>query len=287
MLSTKWCFVAVAVVGIAGPAWAIVLIDPDTNNGSFEMAGGVINVEKIQEWDGAVDIDFWTEWTGVSGAMGDSGIEMTGNASDGDMVSFLQPNNAVYNLTSHVAQEGDNFFFSWDHVLRNSLHTVGLVWDDGGTITSIAASEISSDTAGTSNSNSFTVQAGDPWIGSTIGLGLVNNNSNYPEVDNFILTANEAAAVPGDVDGDGDVDLVDYGFIRDNFRLSPATKEQGDITGANIVDLNDFLLWRSNHPFPAAGSAEIAAGDQAIPEPNSWLLASLTGLAVIYRRSRT
>ena len=182
------CLTAILVIG-GGPVLAsTTLIDATTNNGSFELADGIVNTTKIKEWDTTPDVDNWTEWTGVSGAMGDSGVEMTGNASDGDMVSFLQPNNATYNLTSHVAQVGDVFLFSWDHVLRNSLHTVGLVWDDGGTITSIAASEISSDTAGTSNSNSFTVQAGDPWIGSTIGLGLVNNNSNYPEVDNFVLT---------------------------------------------------------------------------------------------------
>jgi hypothetical protein len=67
---------------------------------------------------------------------------------------------------------------------------VWLVYDDGGTITSIAASQTdSTGTLGTIN-NSYTVQQGDAWIGSTVGIGIhaFNVNGGYPEVDNFVLT---------------------------------------------------------------------------------------------------
>lgn len=273
MSYTKWFIGAVAATLVAGTASADVLIDPDNNNGSFEFAGGELNTTKIQVWDGTPDVDNWTEWTENSTAGDDSGIENTGNASDGAMVAFLQGGNAVYNMTSWEASEGDFFFYSWDHVLRaDRNHTVGLVYDNNGTITSLVDSEINSTGVLESIDSTYTIPAGSPAIGNTIGLGVVSPG-DYPEVDNFILTVNEDAPVPGDVDGDGDVDLIDYQAIRDNFRLSPATKAQGDLVGADIVDLADFLEWRNNHPFPIAANI-------AVPEPAAALLL-VAGLGLI------
>ncbi|MAT72719.1 MAG: hypothetical protein CMJ58_24835 [Planctomycetaceae bacterium] len=277
----KGLLAAAVVCSLVGPATAATLIDPLTNNGSFEFAGGAINTTKIQVWDtGALDVDNWVEWAGVSTAGDDSGVENTGNASDGTMVAFLQPGNAVHNMTSYVAAEGDEFYFSWDHVLRGDRdHTVSLVYDNGGTITSLVPSEKASTGVIETISNTYVIPSGSPAIGKTIGLGIVSPGS-YPEIDNFILTVNELAPVDGDVDGDFDVDLDDYAIIRDNFRLSPATKAQGDITGGDIVDLADFLFWRNAH---AAASGAASAG---IPEPASAALALLGAVAFATLRKR-
>lgn len=285
MSIAKWSLGAIAAMSIVGVASAqVTLIGPDTNNGSFEYAGGALNTTKIQVWDGTPDVDNWTVWAGVSTADTDSGVENTGNASDGTMIAFMQPGNAVYNMTDHIIQAGDSFVFSWDHVLRaDREHTVGLVWNNGGTITSIAESEEPYSGAIETITGSYVIPGGHPSIGSTVGLGVVSPGS-YPEIDNFILTVGGEAPVDGDVDGNGIVDLNDYNTIRDNFLLSPATKEQGDIVGpGDIVDLNDFLFWRSNYPFPGALEAN---GAQSIPEPSACLLVGL-GLAVLgYRKSR-
>jgi PEP-CTERM motif len=286
MSYAKWFLGSVAALALASPSFAqTVLIGPNTNNGSFEYAGGVLNTAKIQMWDTTPDVDNWTEWPGISTAGTDSGVENTGFASDGTMVAFLQGGNAVYNLTDYVAAEGDSFVFSWDHVRREDRnHTVGLVYDDGGTITSIVDSEMDSTGILETINGAYVIPAGSPAIGKSIGLGVVSPGA-YPEVDNFNLTVGGVPPVTGDVDGDGDVDLIDYGFIRDNFRLSPATKQQGDITGADIVDLSDFLLWRSNHPFPGAGSGQ-ASLVQSVPEPAAWLLLTLGAAAIGVRKLR-
>ncbi|MAT72718.1 MAG: hypothetical protein CMJ58_24830 [Planctomycetaceae bacterium] len=180
---------AVVLALCCSPALAVTtLIDPVTNNGSFEFAGGALNTTKIQVWDtGALDVDHWVEWAGVSTAGNDSGVENTGNASDGTMIAFLQGGNAVHNMTSWLAAEGDVFAFSWDHVLREDRnHTVSLVYDDGGTITTIAGSEVDSTGVLEKISGVYQIPAGSPAIGKAIGLGVVSPGS-YPEVDNFVL----------------------------------------------------------------------------------------------------
>lgn len=186
------------VILSAAASWALcsgqvmaqtVLIDPTTNNGSFEFADGAMNTDKIQMWDTTPDIDNWAEWTEVSTAGNDSGVEDTGNASDGTMAAFLQGGNAAHNMTSWIAAEGDSYEFSWDHVLREDRnHTVGLVYDDGGTITSIGDSEVDSTGVIETISGSYVIPAGSPAIGNAIGLGIVSPG-DYPEVDNFVLTA--------------------------------------------------------------------------------------------------
>ncbi|TWT78330.1 hypothetical protein Pla123a_11210 [Posidoniimonas polymericola] len=283
MSCTKVFLWAVAATFVASAATADILIDPDVNNGSFEYAGGVLNTTKIQVWDGTPDIDNWSVWTEMSTAEDDSGVQNTGNASDGTMIAFMQGGNAMYNMTSWVPSAGDEFYFSWDHVLRGDrAHTVSLVYDAGGVITSLTASETPSTGVVETIANTYIVPSGSPLIGNTVGLGVVSPGA-YPEIDNFILTVNEVAPVDGDVDGDRDVDLDDYIIIRDNFRLSPATKGQGDLTGADVVDFQDFLFWKSNAPQSALDG--LAALGGPVPEPASALLC-LASAALLPRRRR-
>jgi autotransporter-associated beta strand protein len=162
------------------------LIDPTHNNGSFELpASG-----KVTFVSG--NIPNWAVWTEASTASNDSGAQNSGNSSQGTRDAYLQSGNADYNMTTWVVSPGDQFTFSWDHVSRNSSHTVSLVYDNSGTITSITDSAVTSTTVGNGKGGSYTIPAGSPAIGHTIGIGIKNNNSNYPEVDNFVLSV-----VPG------------------------------------------------------------------------------------------
>ena len=217
MIRSSAYFLGAAVLMMASTASAQILIDSVTNNGSFELVGGEAVATKATTWDGqdgSPDVDFWTEWSEVSTANGDSGTEVGGTASNGSRVAFLQPNNAVYNLTSHVASAGDEFFLSWDHTLRNSSYTVTFVYDDGGTITQFSdiAASFESAAEGLGRSIEYTLPGDSPAIGSAIGVGIINNNSNYPELDNFFLSAN-FTLLDGDVDGDG---LVGHRRLHDH-----------------------------------------------------------------------
>jgi hypothetical protein len=194
---------AVLLAGLltSGPAWAATtLIDPVTNNGSFESVNGTINTSfttKITQWDGhgSGEIDHWTLWDGVATASNDSGSQVWTPAPappagpEGVRFAFLQPGNAVYNLTSHVAAAGDSFTFSWDHVGgRNLSHTVSLVYFDGTNVLALAGTEVFATTSQLSYGDTFTLAADSPAIGKTIGLGVINTSSNWAEVDNFTLS---------------------------------------------------------------------------------------------------
>ncbi|MFC4993484.1 PEP-CTERM sorting domain-containing protein [Rubritalea tangerina] len=182
-------FFVVAGSGMMEAA-SVVLIDPATRNGSFEDDSG-----KIQNWSG---VTAWDEWTEVSTANGDSGAEDNGaTATDGSRIAFLQAGNAAYNMTNHVVQVGDVFTFSWDHAARSDrTHIGGLVYDDGGTITSILATEVTSDGSAVPKAygGTYTVLSGDSAVGKTIGFG-VRAVVAYPEVDNFQLSV-EAVPEP-------------------------------------------------------------------------------------------
>jgi hypothetical protein len=84
----------------------------------------------------------------------------------------------------------------------------------------------------------------------------------------------------GDVDNDGDVDLTDFGFIRDNFQQSAASRGEGDLNGDGSVDWVDYRQWKDNHPFPVTPSF-------AVPEPASAALIATIAVTLITRRRRT
>lgn len=70
--------------------------------------------------------------------------------------------------------------------------------------------------------------------------------------------------LPGDANGDGKVDLMDFNILKANFGTSDATLSQGDFNGDATVDLTDFNTLKAN--FGTMATA-------AVPEPAGFLLA--------------
>lgn len=104
------------------------------------------------------------------------------------------------------------------------------------------------------------------------GVGFVRTTGTITgHVTKFMLEQSDTTYVLGDVDGNGIVNDVDFGIIRDHLFQS-GTRAQGDLTGDGFVDFSDFRQWKT-----AAGSGAGAGTslNAAIPEPASVLLAMI------------
>jgi hypothetical protein len=178
----------VALTFCSSSRGATILIDPSTLNGSFEDAP----TTKTPNW---ATVAAWEDWGasvgGPSTASNDSGTDVSGAATNGTHVAFLQPNNAAYNLASYVVQAGDVFTYTWDWALTGRGNAIAqLAYLNGTNIAAISGTDSTDPGGGTgprSHSGSYTVLAGDPAIGNQIAM-TIRTTGNYPEVDNFVLS---------------------------------------------------------------------------------------------------
>lgn len=86
--------------------------------------------------------------------------------------------------------------------------------------------------------------------------------------------------IPGDFDGDDDVDGADFVAWQTNFpKPTGATLAEGDADGDGDVDGADFVVWQTNFPFTPG------SGVTPVPEPPAYglVLGALVGLIVYYR----
>jgi MYXO-CTERM domain-containing protein len=88
-----------------------------------------------------------------------------------------------------------------------------------------------------------------------------------------------APPIPGDFDGDNDVDGDDLADWKDGFgTTSGALVADGDADDDGDVDGNDFLVWQRNVT-PANNAAPV-------PEPAAGVLALLAAVALLVRRRK-
>jgi len=89
----------------------------------------------------------------------------------------------------------------------------------------------------------------------------------------------------GDLDGDGQCDLVDWSIFTAHWRLAVEPLRDGDLSGDGRVDLRDFALFKT--AYVAAGGA--ASNLSPVPEPSTLALATLAlaaaGLMVAGQRA--
>ncbi|MEM7682224.1 MAG: dockerin type I domain-containing protein [Planctomycetota bacterium] len=87
-------------------------------------------------------------------------------------------------------------------------------------------------------------------------------------------------AIPGDANGDGNVDLLDFDILAGNFGAGPGAvggETIGDFNGDGNVDLLDFDILAGNFG---------TTSPSAVPEPASMALLGLGGAALLRGRRR-
>ena len=99
------------------------------------------------------------------------------------------------------------------------------------------------------------------------GAAVSNEAFLTPVVKNNALYL--LAALAGDSDLDGDVDLNDFARLRTNFNTGGAGRLKGDNTGDGLVNLTDFGRLRSNfNRKNGPTAASIPGPPQLVPEPS-------------------
>ena len=84
--------------------------------------------------------------------------------------------------------------------------------------------------------------------------------------------------IPGDVDDNGVVNLLDFDPIRDNFRKPVAGRMQGDLTRDGVVNFSDFHEWKGAFLGMGGSLAGVDLGLLTnVPEPASLALRSWRG----------
>jgi hypothetical protein len=103
-------------------------------------------------------------------------------------------------------------------------------------------------------------------------LVVANTPFGIQDAEDYGLAWWAGEAIPGDFDGDGDVDDDDLPSWKSSF----GTASEGDADDDGDSDGADFLAWQQNYGFDATPIA-------AVPEPSVLMLASI-GLPFLVRR---
>ena len=108
----------------------------------------------------------------------------------------------------------------------------------------------------------------------------VDWTADVEQTDDGVTLNLTLLTVPGDVDGDGDVDDVDLGLFEGQFGSQAPGTYTADFDGDEDVDLDDFAVMRDNIVI-APGAPQ---GGAATPEPATLALLLAGGLGLVRRK---
>lgn len=106
--------------------------------------------------------------------------------------------------------------------------------------------------------------------GTSSSFGQPNIWNNGAQMQDFsLLRSGLTFNVPGDYNGDGEVDAADYTVWRNTLGSTTNLAANGDDTGDSqgVIDEADYLVWKNN--FGAGSAASVALAATPVPEPAS------------------
>ncbi|HEX6962194.1 MAG TPA: hypothetical protein VF175_10030, partial [Lacipirellula sp.] len=158
--------------------------------------------------------------------------------------------------------------FAWHEVEISKIGTT-VDWKvDGVSLITIETAEFTTPTGGEN------ILFGQTDINAGISADPYYDDVQFTLIDNIKVEV--ATATPdedADFDGDGDVDGADFLTWQRNLGTS-GTQMQGNADGQGAIDAADLAIWKAQF---RGGALQVAA----VPEPTTWGLAVLAGLACL------
>jgi len=205
------------------------------------------------------------------------GYRWTGQAVGADML------NAVDSADSR-------FYFEWHARYAGAVYGIG--WDaDGDGFDKTDPDDWYA--AGWTQSGSWRYYLsadGEDWAYSGSGAGgrMLSDGDwdGWSWAPGFIPSPpdNLPLAIPGDSNGDGVVDNLDYDNLMAQFGGAPGV-DSADFNNDNLVDLEDFAILRGNFGSRVAPAPDAESGATA-PDPATLTLLALGAPALLARRRR-
>ena len=153
-------------------------------------------------------------------------------------------------------------------------------------VNGVLVGTITHPTSGNTSDNLFHIGwadgAGEHFDGQLDEVAVVDEALSAEDVNAIFLNGVEEfffgpPGPPGDVDGNGVVDLLDYEIIRDHFKTG-TTREEGNLDRRGVTDLADFRIWKTEF--------EKGAMPGSVPEPSSSALALVAFAWATFARRR-
>lgn len=195
----------------------------------------------------------------------------------GDIRDYFEPRSLTKRGSSKVTLHGNNTYKGDTKVEAGTLSINDAYLEDGANVYLTAGATFDLNFVGNDVVNALFIDGAAQPTGTWGALGSNADHESPLLTGSGLLLVSTLAALPGDFNNDGVVDLADYTVWRDNLG-APASTLANDVDGGTVGSAQ-YNTWKAHF-----GTSAASAGAQtsAVPKPPWALLLVLAG-ACAYR----